>query len=111
ITLGTVSSEGTYASPLTITSTGTVLSSTGDAIDGPDTNAWSVANYGTVESTIDFGISLGAGGSVTNGQSGSAGGYITAASNGVEIYLTGTTSGTVTNFGTITATSAYNAIG
>jgi len=45
-----------------------------------------------------YGISLASGGSVTNGQSGGAGGLIAGQSSGVAI--AGTT-GTVVNFGTI----------
>ena len=57
-----------------------------------------VTNFATISGGI--GISLVAGGNVTNGQSGSTTGLVTG-------YACGVSGGTVTNFGTISATSAY----
>lgn len=61
-----------------------------------------IANFGTIKGTgsLGRGIVLGAGGSVTNGSSSDTAAYIAAASrNG--IYIGGTASSTVSNFGTI----------
>ena len=67
ITLGTLTQNGTYASPLTITSYGYIDNSgTGAAIYGPNTAAWYVDNQGTVAAANGSGISLKAGGTVIN---------------------------------------------
>jgi hypothetical protein len=61
-----------------------------------------IANFGTIRGTgtLGRGIVLGAGGSVTNGSAADTAAYIAAADrNG--IYIGGTTSSTVSNFGTI----------
>jgi hypothetical protein len=65
-----------------------------------------VANFGTITSTRTNGaaIDLVAGGSVTNGQSGSAGGLIQSGGNDGVYVFTG--AGTVTNFGTIQSNSS-----
>jgi len=93
VTLGSVNSYPTYASPLTIASTGTIRpgSSNANAVYGPNTQAWTVANYGEIAATGDAsGIDLSAGGSVGNAGmvEGSIGVYIQ-------------TPGSVTNSGTI----------
>jgi len=97
ITLGT---SGSYASPLTITSTGAVEASSTTAIYGPSTQAWAIVNEGTILGTGTLqphGVELLAGGRVDNtATSGLIGGYF-----GVEI--TGSP-GIVTNAGTITGT-------
>src|SRR3954454_17491614 len=69
VTLGTTSSPPTtYASPLTVTNSGTVVSGTaGQAILGPNGNAWSVVNYGIVQGGGGDGVTLASGGNVANG--------------------------------------------
>jgi hypothetical protein len=62
----TLSTSGNYASPLTITSTGAVDASSGDAIYGDSTQPWTVANYGTVTATAGIGINLAAGGTIVD---------------------------------------------
>jgi hypothetical protein len=99
--LGTTEIGGTVTSPLTITSTGAVEASSGDAIYGNGSAAWTVVNSGTVETTgtTGSGINLRAGGSVDNTGTGLIDGY-----RGV--YILGT-AGTVTNSGTILGTASY----
>jgi hypothetical protein len=62
----------------------------------------SIANFGTIRGTgtLARGIVLGAGGSVTNGSTTDTAAYIAAADKS-GIYIGGTTSSTVSNFGTI----------
>jgi len=100
VTLGAV-----YPSPLTITSTGAVDAASGDAIFGPRTYAWTVANYGMIDATGSSadGIHFGYGGSVANRSSGVNSAYIGGTRFG--IYITGA-AGTVTNSGTIGGTGA-----
>ena len=93
VTLGTVTSAGTYASPLTITASGGVTASSAYAVFGPNSQAWTVANYGTVVNTGSYGIELLLGGSVTNSGTG-----LIQGNTGV--YITGA-AGTVTNTGRI----------
>lgn len=95
ITLGV-----TYTSPLTITTSGYVHNTgSGDAILGPATQAWTVANSGRVVAagTSGDGIDLKDGGLVTNS------GTIRGQANGVYI---GGAAGTVTNSGTIDGTAS-----
>jgi hypothetical protein len=102
IVLGTVTSGGTYDSPLTITSTGAVLlGGTGDAIFGPNTDAWTVVNQGSVvvSGTAGDGIDLRLGGSVDNS------GLIDAP---IGVYITGA-AGTLSNSGTINSTGTGTA--
>jgi hypothetical protein len=65
---------------------------------------------GTVDNrgTIESGVYLGAGGSVTNGKSGSSGGQITG-DRGIDIRGTAGTTGAVTNYGTV-ATGGFNGV-
>ncbi len=104
VTLGSVSSFPTYASPLTITSTGAVEVNSTTAgvagILGPVGTAWTVANLGTVESvgSQGLGIDLLSGGLVTNGSTSVATATIIGSNNGINI---GGASGTVVNYGTI----------
>jgi hypothetical protein len=102
ITLGTVTSAGTYASPLTITGAGGVTASSGIAVYGPNTQAWTLANYGTILAGGNA-VDLAMGGSVANtGAAALIQGYF-----GVNI---GGGAGTVANSGTIIGTHS-NAIG
>jgi hypothetical protein len=108
ITLGPAASPGTYTSPLTITSSGAVRTTSGDAIYGPASAAWTVQNYGSVTDTgtTGSGIELLAGGYISNiGSSALIQGY-----NGIDV--TGTY-GTVVNSGTIkgSLTTGNNAYG
>jgi Hint domain-containing protein len=103
VTIGiTLSTGGAYSSPLTITDTGSVQNGgTGDAIYGPGTASWTIANFGQIVangggSSGYNGVALYAGGSVENS------GYIAASQNGIYI---GGSAGTVTNSGTIEATN------
>ena len=106
VTHGITLGSGTYSSPLTITSGGGVTASSGNAIFGPNTQAWTVINDGTVQTpggTIgDNGVILNAGGYVGNGVGAGTTTFTTALISGqygIEIFGT---AGTVTNFGTIT---------
>jgi hypothetical protein len=96
----TLATSGTYASPLTITSMGYVDNTgTGDAIYGPNTQAWTVVNYGRVASTGTagrYGVSLGDGGAVSNS------GTIIALQAGIFV---GSAPGTITNSGTISGSN------
>ncbi len=95
----TLSTSGSYTSPLTITATGAVNNlGTGDAIFGPNTQAWAIYNYGTVSAAGASGIDLRLGGTVTN----SGTGLISGHTYGV---LIKGAAGTVTNLGTILATA------
>src|SRR5262249_21139977 len=92
ITLGT---SGSYASPLTITSTGAVETTTGNAINGDSSLVGSVFNSGIVSTqTMGAGIRLAGGGYIGN----LSGGQIIGAFEGV--YISGTL-GTVANTSTI----------
>ncbi|HEV2334846.1 MAG TPA: hypothetical protein VGS13_05080 [Stellaceae bacterium] len=102
VTLGSVNSYPTYASPLTITSTGAVAGTSFYGILGPATRAWTVTNQGTVTAPGE-GISLTLGGSVTNGISGAIGGLIQGYDSGISI---GGSTGTIVNFGMVKATGA-----
>ncbi len=71
-----------------------------------------VTNSGSITASVQVGVELAQGGSVTNGQSGSSGGYIYGYSSGIYIYgrTNGGTSlgtGTVTNFGTVSSNSDF----
>ena len=97
----TLSTSGSYTSPLTLTSGGAVLNSgTGDAIFGPNTQAWTVQNAGTVAATGagSTGIYLGAGGYVGNSN------FISGVAYGVKSHFTAAS--TIVNSGTILATGA-----
>src|SRR5437764_648960 len=94
VTLGTVASVGTYLSPLTITTTGTVLAGGGDGVFGPGYAAWTLDNYGIVQSTAAIGVDLAGGGLVTNGLSGASTALIAGSAGGVRI---GGSGGTVVN--------------
>jgi len=102
ITTGVVlSNSGSYTSPLTITGSGAVETSSGNAIYGFGYQAWTVANYGTVMATgslnsVGDGILLRGGGSLDNA------GLI---AGGGGVYITGST-GTASNSGTINGTAS-----
>jgi hypothetical protein len=104
VTHGIVLGTGTYASPLTITGSGGVTATNAfDAIYGPPTQAWAIANYGTVLSTgtaAGHGIDLYLGGSVGN-----TGGLIEGS---LGVFIKGA-AGTVTNSGTIIGTGSNGA--
>ena len=95
VTLGTVNSYPTYASPLTITASGAVEPSSGDAIFGP--NAGTVVNQGTITAPSQ-GVDLSGSGSVSN--SGLIEGHY-----GVRIAAV---AGTVTNSGSIVGTGSVS---
>jgi hypothetical protein len=120
VTLGSVNSYPTYASPLTIATTGAVEVNAAVAIDGPATQAWTVDNAGMVTNNSTsghLGIVLHDGGAVTNNASGTiaayggvgiggAAGSVTNAGS-ISGYFVGVElvdGGTVTNSGTITHT-------
>src|SRR6266853_3434890 len=65
IILGT---SGNYTSPLTITATGAVYASSGNAVYGPNIAAWTVANQGRIAASGSNGdgVLLMAGGLVDN---------------------------------------------
>jgi len=106
---GIVLSNPATQNPATVAAGGYVTNRTGahngDAVYGAPVYPWTVANLGAITSTGSFSdaVDLAAGGSVTNGQSGSAIGSIAGQSNGIDI---AGSRGTVTNFGTITASGA-----
>jgi hypothetical protein len=52
--------------PLTVTGTGSIITSTGDAIDGDDTQAWTVTNQGTIQSDDGTGVKFLLGGTIDN---------------------------------------------
>ena len=66
--IGTVNSYPTYASPLTITATGTVNASSGNGVYGYPSppQLWTLANYGTVTANSANGVDLAAAGTVAN---------------------------------------------
>ena len=76
VTLGTITSGSTYASPLTITSTGGVEVASGTAIYGDSSTAWNLVNYGTVSvaGSGGIGIVFAGSGTIANG----IGGHTTA---------------------------------
>ena len=95
----TLTTSGTYSSPLTITATGSVSNSgAGDAVYGPNTASWSVDNYGQISATgLYAAIALYLGGSITNS------GVISSA-DALAIQIAGA-AGSVTNLGTIAGAS------
>ncbi|HEX3864938.1 MAG TPA: Hint domain-containing protein [Stellaceae bacterium] len=92
----TLTATGTYNSPLTISTSGYVGNG-GTAVFGPNTQAWSVENYGTVDGTIDFLR----GGNVSN----ASGGFISASADGVDI---AGAAGTVINAGVISGSEGID---
>jgi hypothetical protein len=108
----TLSNSGSYASPLTITAAGSVKKTSGIAIyGGPNaTQTWTVDNYGTVSGggSSGVGVEFGGnsdGGSVTNGSSTDTTALIAGGVEGVQILGSAGSTGTVTNYGTISETS------
>ncbi|HEV8677950.1 MAG TPA: Hint domain-containing protein, partial [Stellaceae bacterium] len=98
IAFGTTAGAGTYTSPLVIEANAAIVATSGIAIYGPATQAWTLANDGTIgggAGTVDVdvlaGIDLRAGGSI--GNTGLITGY-----SGIYIYAA---AGTVSNSGTI----------
>ena len=109
----TISSYGTVGvqltavsqNPVTVTSTGTIDTATGNAIYGSNADAWTISSTGTIRSTApgQNGVFLKQGGTVTNGASGATGALISGAFSGVTI---GRASGAVINYGTIMNTGS-----
>lgn len=96
----TLSVLGSYTSPLTVTSTGTISNAgTGDAVYGPDTQAWTVYNAGQIAAsgTQNSGITMLAGGYVNNS------GWIVGGHDGIDI---GGAPGAIVNSNTIQASGA-----
>ena len=98
-----VLSNPTTDNPATVTSTGLISVNSASAYAAGifgDGFAWTLTNLGTVESIGNqgFGIDLQAGGSVTNGQSGSTAGLIAGSRTGLAI---SGGAGTLANFGTV----------
>jgi len=86
--------------PLVIASSGSI-GATGagnDAITGSAATPWAIENNGTVASSNGIAISLGGGGSVTNGGPGAASASISGGASGIAIYGG---AGSVTNSGRI----------
>ncbi|HLW65811.1 MAG TPA: hypothetical protein VKS79_10865 [Gemmataceae bacterium] len=88
----------TAQNPATVTSTGLISVVNGGGVYGTAGYAWTLSNLGTIagNGTLHDGVDLTAGGSVTNGQSGSAGGYIKGNYGGI---LIKGGAGTVKNLG------------
>ncbi len=104
VTIGIVLTNPALQNPTTVTSSGYVTNTnptTGDAIYGYNTAAWTLVNYGTINATADFsdGVDFKAGGLVVN----QVGGLIVGP-DGIEI---SGAAGTVLNAGTIAAASEY----
>src|SRR5579864_4449531 len=122
----TLAAIGTYSSPLTITASGYVSDNgTKDAIYGPNTQAWTVANYGRVAEFGTYGrygIHFGDSGLVLNSGTISAtrsgvfisggaatltnSGVIEGGRSGIRLSHTGASYDTVTNAGTIAGITA-----
>src|SRR3954454_22739151 len=90
--------------PLTITATGYVSGPNG--IEGPSSQSWTITNQNTVLGTTGYGISLAAGGTITNASgaliSGQAGIFIDTPD------LNNPAGASVSNAGTILATAGAN---
>ena len=110
ITNGVILSNPARQDPATVTATGYVTNQTtahgGDAVYGTNAAAWNFTNLGTIKAigVTSDGIQFVAGGTVTNGQSGSTAGLVAGARNGVSI---NGSAGTVVNFGVVEATGSF----
>src|SRR4029077_18568598 len=104
---GIVLSNPTTQNPTTVAATGYVTNTTtahnGDAVYGTNAAAWNFTNLGTLNATgtLSDGVQLTAGGTVTNGASGSTAAMITGVVDGVII---SGSAWTVINFGTVAST-------
>jgi hypothetical protein len=103
-TNGIVLSNPATQNPLIVTATGYVAN-TGNAIYGEANAAWTIENLGTISGNgnAGTGISLAAGGTVTNGQSGATGALISGYYNGIVV---SGAPGTVVNYGSVLAGQA-----
>lgn len=104
VNTGIVLNDATLQNPVTVTASGIITNTNtagGDAVNGDNSAAWTLTNYGTISATLTSsnGINFYAGGLVIN----AAGGLI-AGPNAVQI---GGTAGTVLNAGTILSTQQY----
>ncbi len=87
------------ATDTTIAHSGSIYNNGGAAVLGPGGTAWTISNYGTVTSTAADGVSLAAGGLVTNAASATITGYY-----GVDI---AGAAGVVVNAGLVSGTGRY----
>src|SRR5579862_6086486 len=106
IKTGIVLTNPTTQNPATLAAGGYVTNTTtldhGDAVYGNNAAAWNFTNYGIINGTASAGIYLVAGGTITNGATGTPSARISGGYYGVKI--AGAT-GSVSNFGTIRGTS------
>ncbi len=105
--LGTIGQLGLYGAGIHLTGGGFVTNGESGSNTGWITGnvpvyiqggSGMVTNFGTLRAEGGSGVYLEAGGSVVNGESGSTGGLIQGG-----VFITGDSSGTVTNFGLISA--------
>ena len=93
----TLTSANPGYNPLTILS-GVTVSGPTDGVQGDNSQAWTVANYGTIAGVSGSGVYLAAGGVVTN----SSAALISGGVNGV---FAGTSASTISNQGTLIGTT------
>src|SRR5579862_1668992 len=102
LTHGVTLTAATYNyNPLYVS--GAINTATGDGVRGDNTQPWTLGNSGTIAAAAGNGVKLLGGGNVTNGASGAANALISGYLDGVYIYAPGATTGTISNFATITA--------
>ena len=89
--------------PVTVADVAAIRTTGLYAIYGSEAAPWTITNHGRL-SAAHYGVTLAAGGSVTNGDAG----FVTASISGgtVGIVIAGDP-GTVSNYGTVTSSSAY----
>ncbi len=98
-TLGTSAGIDLQSGGYVVNDLGGRISGQANGIEIYGGNGVVLNRQGTIRAQLGYGVYLAAGGAVTNGQSGSAAALISGPSDGV--FITGTT-GTVSNYGTIT---------